>query len=68
VNVGELKEALKGVADCVPVVTPGSDHSYDCVSDASDSVAGFVHECYYEWHGAEHAVPGERAVRVLVIE
>lgn len=67
VNVGELRKALEGVDDSLPVLLAGgSDHSYDVVDGTRVCTVGKQGIRYYEWYGKENAGPGEKPVEALI--
>lgn len=67
-NVKQLKAILEKMDDDCLVVTPSFDHSY-LEAEAYDATAGYDEKdhTFSEWWGPEHAIPGEKPRRVLVV-
>lgn len=67
-RVKQLKKVLATMDDECLIVVSGSDHSYR-EANASDETAGMNNENeIFKWFGMKHASPGERLIRVVVIE
>lgn len=67
-NVGQLRRLIEGLPDDVVVLRPASDHSYAKADGAIETAGHMKREgLFFEWHGPEHANPGEVPVQALVI-
>ena len=70
-KVSELRAALEGLPDDMPVLVPSTDHSYRSPRSASAGDVGVFHDerrhpYYCVWFGP-NANPGETVARAFVI-
>jgi len=77
ITVGQLRKALDGLDDSLPVlVEGGSDHSYKShyIRARVETVGKFENARrrdsaqFSEWYDEHNASPGEKPVQALVIE
>lgn len=67
-TVGELKKKLEDVDDSTPVVTHGSDHSYNTVGFCGvTSAEGSKHGECFEFFNEENMSPGSTEILVFLI-
>lgn len=69
-NVRELRKLISKLPDDLPVVVSGGpDHSYIPLQHVFDTEAGYdkSERTHCEWHGPEHASPGEVEVRICLL-
>ncbi len=66
-TVGKLKKLIQDMPDDLPILAPGSDHSYMPISFFDDTARYDKDENYYcEDHGDEQASPEELQIRALI--